>query len=215
MTGDDLFDVEYTPPDIASLRPSTAVLPRTADNASPDHLQRMADSPLDAHHDPHSSVPARHNNHSSLAASPSIASPGVAGPAAVDLIPDISDANNHDTHPSIARQDSHSTPLDTTSISTLLSHHRSEQDALTDELLQMSSRLKENSLAFSSLLSEDRTALENAEKKLETNYGGMVKQRERLKGYTKQARTSTWFVIVAVAGVATAWFLLFALMRIA
>ena len=98
--------------------------------------------------------------------------------------------------------------------SSVMSHHRAEQDAITDELLQMSSLLKQNSVTFSDMLLEDRKAMETAEQKLDTNHDGMVKQRVRLKDYTKKAGVSTWFVIIAVSGVAAAWFMMFGIMRI-
>lgn len=95
-----------------------------------------------------------------------------------------------------------------------MSHHRAEQDAITDELLQMSSLLKQNSVTFSDMLLEDRKAMETAEQKLDTNHDSMVKQRVRLKDYTKKAGVSTWFVLIAVSGVAAAWFMMFGIMRI-
>lgn len=98
--------------------------------------------------------------------------------------------------------------------SSVMSHHRAEQDAITDELLQMSSLLKQNSVTFSDMLLEDRKAMETAEQKLDTNHDSMVKQRVRLKDYTKKAGVSTWFVLIAVSGVAAAWFMMFGIMRI-
>lgn len=98
--------------------------------------------------------------------------------------------------------------------STLLSHHRSEQDSLSSELATMASRLKANSLVFSSLLEKDKQLLSNAEEKLEGNLTGMTKERERLKGYSKKGGVSLWFTIGAVGAVAMAWFMMFALMRV-
>lgn len=105
-------------------------------------------------------------------------------------------------------------PSTTQSLSTLLSHHRSEQDTLSEELAQMASRLKHNSVAFSDMLASDKALLETAEEKLEGNLGGMSKQRDRLKGYSKKGGVTTWFVIGAVAAVSLAWFLMFAMMRV-
>ena len=103
----------------------------------------------------------------------------------------------------------------TQTATTLLSHHRSEQEQLTNELAEMASRLKDNSLAFASLLENDKVAMESAEGKLERNLGGMTKQRERLKGYTKKGGVTMWFTIGAVLAVTSAWFVMFGLMRIA
>lgn len=104
--------------------------------------------------------------------------------------------------------------IDTSSMSTLLSHHRSEQDALSSELATMASRLKQNSLAFSSLLEKDKQLLSTAEEKLEGNLVGMTGTRERLKSYSKKGGVSLWFTIGSVAAVACAWFFMFALMRL-
>lgn len=64
------------------------------------------------------------------------------------------------------------------------------------------------------MLASDKTLLETAEEKLEGNLGGMTKQRDRLKGYSKKGGVTTWFVIGAVAAVSLAWFLMFAMMRV-
>lgn len=99
-------------------------------------------------------------------------------------------------------------------MSTLLSHHRSEQDSLSSELAQMASALKANSLAFSTLLEKDKQLLGAAEEKLEGNLVGMTGTRERLKGYSKKGGVGLWFTIGATAAVAIAWFFMFALMRV-
>lgn len=106
-------------------------------------------------------------------------------------------------------------PAPAQGMSTLLSHHRSEQDSLTDELASMASRLKANSLAFADMLSKDRDLMDSAEKKLEGNLDGMTRERERLKGYTKKGGVTTWFVIGSVVAVLLAWLFMFGLMRIA
>ena len=100
-------------------------------------------------------------------------------------------------------------------MSTLLSHHRSEQDSLTEELASMASRLKANSLHFADMLSKDRELMDSAEKKLEGNLDGMTRERERLKGYSKKGGVTTWFVIGSVVAVLLAWLFMFGLMRIA
>jgi hypothetical protein len=102
----------------------------------------------------------------------------------------------------------------TQSLSNLLSHHRSEQESLTEELASMAERLKMNSLEFSHLLEKDKDLLQNAEEKLEGNLGGMIKERDRLKEYKKKGGVTTWFVIGAVLAVMGAWLFMFALMRI-
>lgn len=79
----------------------------------------------------------------------------------------------------------------------------------------MASRLKMNSLSFASLLESDKVSMEGAEAKLETNLGGMTKQRERLKGYSKKGGVTLWFTIGSVVAVTLAWFIMFGLMRIA
>ena len=78
----------------------------------------------------------------------------------------------------------------------------------------MASRLKANSLIFSSLLEKDKQLLNSAEEKLEGNLSGMTKERERLKGYEKKGGVGLWFTIGAVGAVAAAWFFMFALMRL-
>lgn len=106
------------------------------------------------------------------------------------------------------------TPADTQSLSNLLSHHRSEQETLTEELADMAKRLKMNSLEFSQLLEKDKGLLENAEEQLDGNLSGMIKERDRLKEYKKKGGVTTWFVIGSVLAVLFAWLFMFALMRI-
>lgn len=105
-------------------------------------------------------------------------------------------------------------PNDTQSLSNLLSHHRSEQESLTEELATMASRLKMNSLEFSQLLEKDKGLMENAEEQLDGNLSGMIKERDRLKAYKKKGGVTTWFVIGSVFAVLIAWLFMFALMRI-
>lgn len=106
------------------------------------------------------------------------------------------------------------TPNDTQSLSNLLSHHRSEQETLTEELANMASRLKMNSLEFSQLLEKDKSLLEKADEQLDGNLSGMIKERDRLKDYKKTGGVTTWFVIGSVLAVLFAWLFMFALMRI-
>lgn len=102
----------------------------------------------------------------------------------------------------------------TQSLTNLLSHHRSEQESLTEELANMAERLKLNSLEFSNLLEKDKNLLQGAEEKLDGNLTGMIKERDRLKEYKKKGGVTTWFVIGAVIAVMMAWFFMFALMRV-
>lgn len=112
------------------------------------------------------------------------------------------------------RSDISGTNNTTQSLSNLLSHHRSEQELLTEELATMASRLKMNSLEFSQLLEKDKSLLENAENQLDGNLSGMIKERDRLKAYKKSGGVTTWFVIGSVLAVLFAWLFMFAIMRV-
>lgn len=103
----------------------------------------------------------------------------------------------------------------TQSVDTLLSHHRSEQDTLTSELVSMAKLLKNNSIAFSGLLDKDKQLISEAEEKLDKNLSGMTSQGDRLKSYSRKGGVTLWFTIGAVIAVCVAWFLMFALMRVA
>lgn len=120
-------------------------------------------------------------------------------------------ARNTSSYTSSGKKD---TPSDTQSLSNLLSHHRSEQESLTEELATMASRLKMNSLEFSQLLEKDKGLLEKADEQLDGNLTGMIKERDRLKDYKKKGGVTTWFVIGSVLAVLFAWLFMFALMRI-
>lgn len=120
-------------------------------------------------------------------------------------------ARNSSPYTSTGKKD---TPSDTQSLSNLLSHHRSEQESLTEELANMASRLKMNSLEFSQLLEKDKALLEKADEQLDGSLSGMIKERDRLKAYKKTGGVTTWFVIGSVLAVLFAWLFMFALMRI-
>lgn len=142
-------------------------------------------------------------------------------PITADLLPlddvdeDKTAVNSSSDEISAKKADGKVSPSTTQSLNTLLSHHRSEQESLTEDLAKMASILKANSLAFSDALSKDKSLLENAESKLDKNFTSMQTQQGKLKGYQKKAGVSFWFSIAAVAGVGLAWFFMFGLMRIA
>ena len=78
----------------------------------------------------------------------------------------------------------------------------------------MSSQLKQNSIKFSAALEKDKEVIESAQDKLGGNLGRMKKEGGRLSGYEKTSRSSTWFVIMAVSGVAIAWIMMFLLIKV-
>ncbi|GAA97406.1 uncharacterized protein L969DRAFT_103318 [Mixia osmundae IAM 14324] len=102
----------------------------------------------------------------------------------------------------------------TDGIDTLLSHHRELQDNLTEDLSTMARQLKLNTINFASVLEKDKNAISEAETKLEGNLGKMKQQSGKLGAYKKKGGTTTCFIIAAVALVAIAWFMIFAIIRI-
>lgn len=96
----------------------------------------------------------------------------------------------------------------------ILQHHRSIQDALTADLQRMASQLKQNSLYFSENLQKDKGLLTTVEDSMGSGLTGMQKERTRLGAYKKKGGWTTCYVVMAVAGVAVAWFFMFALIRI-
>jgi SNARE protein 1 len=99
----------------------------------------------------------------------------------------------------------------TQELSSLLSHHREVQDELANDLAGMAHQLKLNTLHFSGALERDKAALGGMETRLEGNLTGMKSEKTRLGAYSRQGGATTCFVITAVAAVAFAWFMMFAL----
>lgn len=98
--------------------------------------------------------------------------------------------------------------------SVLLDHHHALQEELISSLASMSGQLKTNALGFGDKLEKDKEVMEEAKQKLEENHEGMVKQAERLKGYSGKQKGTTCWTIAVVAGVAVAWVGVFMLIKV-
>lgn len=102
----------------------------------------------------------------------------------------------------------------TQGIDSLLSQHRSTQDALTSELADMASQLRQNAHHFNTLLEKDKAVMEDAKDKLDGNLTRMQKEGGRLGKYAKRARGTTCYTILAITMVAVAWTVMFVVIRI-
>lgn len=78
---------------------------------------------------------------------------------------------------------------------TLLTHNRTEQEALTSSLLSMASALKDSSKAFSASLDDEKDVLDYANKGMDKNTEGLgsaYKKMGELRGVSRGSGWSGW-----------------------
>jgi hypothetical protein len=100
------------------------------------------------------------------------------------------------------------TGLSTATHETLMSHNRTEQDAITNNLLSTAAQLKANSIAFNASLDSEKTILNRAVEGLDKNQLGMDAAQTRmgfLRGYTEGK--GWWGRMIMYAWIAGLWVL--------
>ncbi|KAG8970330.1 hypothetical protein FRC03_009603 [Tulasnella sp. 419] len=102
----------------------------------------------------------------------------------------------------------------TTTRQTATSSSLQTQEELSAQLAQMAAQLKRNALHFSDSLAKEKGVLEEAQVKLESNYGLMKIQRLRLRDFTGKSGGTTWMVLGAIACVIIAWVIMFMIIRL-
>lgn len=76
---------------------------------------------------------------------------------------------------------------------TLLSHQRTEQETLTDSLLEMAAALKNSSKAFASSLESEKDVLSNTGANLEKNSLGMEAAERRIGSLRRMTEGKGWW----------------------
>ncbi|CAD6911627.1 unnamed protein product [Tilletia controversa] len=87
-------------------------------------------------------------------------------------------------------------------------------DALSSELLRLSTVLKSNAVAFGATLERDRLLLAKSSDLLGANLDFMTRTRGRLGEYSRRARGMGWFTLGSIAIVMVSWVLCFILIRL-
>ncbi|KAK0525103.1 hypothetical protein OC834_005290 [Tilletia horrida] len=87
-------------------------------------------------------------------------------------------------------------------------------DALSSELLRLSTVLKSNALAFGAALERDRLLLAKSSDHLGANLDFMTRTRGRLGEYSRRARGMGWFTFGSIAIVMASWVLCFIIIRL-
>ncbi|KAK0551968.1 hypothetical protein OC845_001941 [Tilletia horrida] len=87
-------------------------------------------------------------------------------------------------------------------------------DALSSELLRLSTVLRSNAVAFGAALERDRLLLEKSSDHLGANLDFMTRTRGRLGEYSRKARGMGWFTLTAIGIVMISWMLCFVVIRI-
>jgi len=87
-------------------------------------------------------------------------------------------------------------------------------DELSSQLAQMATQLKRNALHFSDSLVKDQTVVEQAQQKLEQNYGFMQKERTRLRDHSGKSSSTTWLTVASLAIVGVSFIIMFFIIRL-
>ena len=97
----------------------------------------------------------------------------------------------------------------------LLSHNRTEQEALTNSLLSMAQALKLQSIYFGSTLESEKTILNRAVEGLDKNTTGMVAAGQRMGTLKRMTEGKGWWDRIKLyALIAALWFLAFSIVFI-
>lgn len=114
-----------------------------------------------------------------------------------------------------------STPHTTTATSTalparptFLQNSQQIQQELSDQLAQMATQLKRNAHHFTKALEDDKSVMELAEEKLDSNLGTMTKERGRLGTYSSSSRGTTWMTFGIVIFVFLVFMMMVAMIRL-
>ncbi|KAE8221668.1 hypothetical protein CF319_g5007 [Tilletia indica] len=87
-------------------------------------------------------------------------------------------------------------------------------DALSSELLRLSTVLKSNAVAFGATLERDRLLLAKSSDQLGANLDFMTRTRGRLGEYSRRAKGMGWFTLGSIGIVMASWVLCFILIRL-
>lgn len=78
----------------------------------------------------------------------------------------------------------------------------------------MATQLKRNAIHFSESLSKDKSAVEEAQEKIEGNYDVMKKERTRLRDHSGKSGSTTWITMLVLLVVAVLFALMFIVIRL-
>ena len=102
---------------------------------------------------------------------------------------------------------------DATPTQGLLQHGTALQEELSAQLAQMAGQLRRNAEHFSTALAADQAVLRNAEEKIGGNYDVMKRERVRLRDHRGKSLGTTCLTITSVLVVASAFLVMFFLIR--
>ncbi|TCD65061.1 hypothetical protein EIP91_003299 [Steccherinum ochraceum] len=133
-----------------------------------------------------------------------------------DAVPDSAYPHHHDRPPaalpSKTRRSTSSQPAPLAPTSSILQNSRAIQDELSSHLAHMASQLRRNALHFSHALETDKAVVQDAQAKLERNYGVMRRERGRLGEHHARSwgMAGVWVVsvLVVVVGFLLAFFVI-------
>lgn len=95
-----------------------------------------------------------------------------------------------------------------------LENSKARHEAMSEQLVQMALQLRKNAQTFSEKLVEDKSIVEETQMKLDSNFGVMQKERERLRDHKGKSGSTTCLVIFAVVAVTITFVFMVALLRL-
>lgn len=136
-----------------------------------------------------------------------------------ELFPSALRARNANVTLSVPTQDTAQTTASSTSApltDALMTHHRTEQEALTESLVQMAKALKESSKNFSLSLEEEKEIVARAGEGLDRNTSGLEQASRRIGYLRRMSEGKGWWgrimLYVWIAGLAFLAFFIVAFM---
>lgn len=107
------------------------------------------------------------------------------------------------------RAQSSETSLDEKTAITILSNHRQQQEALTEEAIKLTSILKEKVKQMAEIVKKDDKVIDETEVVMTSGLDKLKKERTRLQAFSKQIRSgtcTTWLILILVCLVFIATF---------
>ena len=96
----------------------------------------------------------------------------------------------------------------------ILQNHREAQEAITDDLLQMATTLRQNQTKFGEAILKDNSLIEKTAEALNVNAGRMKTTGTKLSEYSRKSTSMCWLSVGAVVVAVVAFFITIGLIRV-
>ncbi|EIW83187.1 hypothetical protein CONPUDRAFT_152221 [Coniophora puteana RWD-64-598 SS2] len=97
---------------------------------------------------------------------------------------------------------------------TIIQNSRARQEELSEQLALMATQLKRNATHFSDSLEKDKSAVEDLQEKLDSNFDVMKKERLRLRDFRGKSGSTTCLVIMSIIAVLVSFIMMVFFIRV-